>query len=232
MDIADSAPRAASPAARPGWPEVIVGVVVAITLYLLGGIVGYLVPEDGPLSAGHVAFIESAVAPAGGFFAAMAVRIRRLGPFGFHRVRAVWVLAGVGAGVACFFLSWPVSWLLDPLFPGSDSVQQAYRDATQLSLLSLAVTVFLGGVLTPIGEELLFRGLIANFLFRWGPWVGVLSSAAIFAVAHGVNAVMPVAFVVGVATGVLLRASGSIWPAMIVHIVYNSAGLVYHGIAS
>jgi membrane protease YdiL (CAAX protease family) len=52
----------------------------------------------------------------------------------------------------------------------------------------------------------------------------------IFAVAHGVNAVMPVAFVVGIATGVLLRLSGSIWPAIAVHVVYNSAGLIYQGI--
>ncbi|MEW1841153.1 type II CAAX endopeptidase family protein [Nonomuraea angiospora] len=232
MDIADIAPHAKPHVSRPGWLELIVGLVVALILYLVGGIVGYLVPENGALSAGHLAFIESAVAPAGGFFAAVLVRIRRLGPFGFHRVRPAWILAGAGAGIACFFLSWPVSWLLDPLFPGSEAVQQTYRDATQLNLLSLAVTVFLGGILSPIGEELLFRGLLANFLFRWGPWVGVLVSAAIFAVAHGVNAVMPVAFVVGVATGVLLRASGSMWPAIAVHIVYNSAGLVYHGITS
>jgi len=230
MNIADAAPHSRPLLSRPGWPELVVGLVVALLLYLVGGIVGYLVPEDAPLSAGHVAFIESAVAPAGGFFAAVLIRIRRLGPFGFHRVRPVWVLAGVGAGVACFFLSWPVSWLLDPLFPGSEAVQQTYRDAAQLSLLSLAVTVFLGGILSPIGEELLFRGLLANFLFRWGPWAGILVSAVIFAVAHGVNAVMPVAFVVGIATGVLLRLSGSIWPAIAVHVVYNSAGLIYQGI--
>lgn len=230
MNTADTAPQVSPHLSRPGWLELVVGLVTALILYLVGGVVGYLVPEDGPLSAGHVAFIESAVAPAGGFFAAVLVRLRRLGPFGFHRVHPVWVLAGVGAGIACFFLSWPVSWLLDPLFPGSESVQQTYRDATQLSLLSLAVTVVLGGILSPVGEELLFRGLVANFLFRWGPWAGVLVSAAIFAVAHGVNAVMPVAFVVGIATGILLRVSGSIWPAIAVHIVYNSAGLIYHGI--
>lgn len=59
--------------------------------------------------------------------------------------------------------------------------------------------------------------MLANFLFRWGPWVGVLVSAAIFAVAHGINSVMPLAFVIGLATGLLLRFSDSIWPGILVH---------------
>ncbi|MCO8308200.1 CPBP family intramembrane glutamic endopeptidase, partial [Streptomyces sp. RKCA744] len=91
------------------------------------------------------------------------------------------------------------------------------------------VTVVLGGILTPIGEEFLFRGVLANFLLRWAPWAAVTVSAAVFAVAHGINSVMPLAFVIGIATGLLLWSSGSIWPAVAVHMVYNSAGLIYHG---
>ena len=226
-----NAPISEQPLRRPGWPEVIVGFAVAIVLYLVGGVAGLYIPEDSPLSPGHFAFISSAVPPAAGFLVAVALRIRSFAPFGFRRPRSRWLLAGAAAGLACFLLSWPVSWIFDPFFPGSEAVQQSYRDATQLSLISLAITVILGGIFSPIGEELLFRALLANFLFRWGPWVGVLVSAAIFAVAHGINAVMPVAFVVGIAAAVLMRVSGSIWPAIVVHVVYNSSGLLYHGFA-
>nr|WP_082372913.1 CPBP family intramembrane glutamic endopeptidase [Nocardia sp. NRRL S-836] len=85
-------------------------------------------------------------------------------------------------------------------------------------------------MLTPLGEEALFRGVFANFLLRWGSWVGVPVSAAIFAVAHGINDVMPIAFVVGLGNGLLLRFSGSLWPAVIVHVVHNSLGILYHGV--
>ena len=72
--------------------------------------------------------------------------------------------------------------------------------------------------------------MLANLLFRWGSWIGVLVSAAIFALAHGINDVMPIAFVVGLSNGLLLRFSGSLWPAVVVHVVYNCAGILYHGL--
>ncbi|QOF29113.1 hypothetical protein E3G43_002667 [Mycobacteroides abscessus] len=90
------------------------------------------------------------------------------------------------------------------------------------------MAVGLGGILTPLGEEALFRGVLATFLFRWGSCVSVVFSAAVFAVAHGINGVMPLALMIGLANGVLLWCSGSIWPAVMVHLAYNSAGIVYH----
>ncbi|EUA61525.1 CAAX protease self-immunity family protein [Mycobacteroides abscessus 1948] len=48
--------------------------------------------------------------------------------------------------------------------------------------------------------------------------------------AHGINGVMPLALMIGLTNGVLLWCSGSIWPAVMVHIAYNSAGIVYHGL--
>ncbi|WP_103354629.1 CPBP family intramembrane glutamic endopeptidase [Amycolatopsis sp. CA-128772] len=215
---------------RPGWPELGVAVLTAAVLYLAGSVIALRLPADSPVSPGQANFLVSGLAPLGAFAAAVLVRIRDVGSFGMRRVHPGWLLMGVAAGLAFFGLSWPISALFDPFFPGSESVQQSYRDAAGAGVLSLVVTIVLGGVLTPLGEEALFRGVIANFLFRWGSWVGVLVSATVFALAHGLNAVMPLAFAVGLGAGLLLRFSGSLWPGVVVHTVYNSAGILYHGI--
>ncbi|WP_218038398.1 CPBP family intramembrane glutamic endopeptidase [Acrocarpospora pleiomorpha] len=215
---------------RPGWPELGVAVLAAAILYGVGATIAYLLPAGSPVSPGQANFLVSGLAPLGAFAVAMLIRIRDVRPFGMRRVHPGWLLAAIAIGLACFALSWPVSAIFDPFFPGSESVQEGYRDAARAGVLSLVVTIVLGGVLTPFGEEVLFRGVFASFLLRWGTWIGVIVSAAVFAVAHGVNSVMPVAFVVGLGTGLVLRFSGSIWPAVVIHVVYNSVGLLYHGI--
>ncbi|MGJ6968639.1 lysostaphin resistance A-like protein [Streptosporangium sp. G11] len=77
-------------------------------------------------------------------------------------------------------------------------------------------------VLTPIGGEFLFRGVVTNALLRYGPVVGVLSSSMVFALFHGINIAMSTALVVGVIAAETMRRSGSIWPAVAVHVVNNT----------
>ncbi|TGD33352.1 CPBP family intramembrane metalloprotease [Brevibacterium sp. S22] len=59
-------------------------------------------------------------------------------------------------------------------------------------------------------------------LLRFGPWVGIIVSAAIFALAHGINPVLPVAFIVGIVNGILFHRTGSVWPGVVVH-AFNNA---------
>ncbi|ORA54205.1 type II CAAX endopeptidase family protein [Mycobacteroides franklinii] len=216
---------------RPGWPEAGAAVLAAAVLYTVGAVAVLRLPPGCPISPGQANFLVSGLAPLGAFALAALIRFRDVRPFGVRRTDAGWLFVAPGIGLACFVLSWPVSALFDPLFPGSESVQQGYRDAASAGLSSLVVTVALGGLLTPLGEEALFRGVLAQFLLRWGTWIGLVVSAAIFALAHGINAVMPLAFVIGLSTGLLLQLSGSIWPGVLVHAVYNSLGIFYHAAA-
>lgn len=203
-------------------------VLAATVLYMVGAVAVLRLPHGYPISPGQANFLVSGLAPLGAFALAALIRFRDVRPFGMRRTHAGWLVIATGCGLACFASSWPVSALFDPFFPGSESVQQGYRDAASAGLFSLTVTVAFGGLLTPLGEEALFRGVIAQFLLRWGTWVGVVVSAALFALAHGINAVMPLAFVIGISTGLLLRLSNSIWPGVLVHVVYNSLGILYH----
>jgi membrane protease YdiL (CAAX protease family) len=60
----------------------------------------------------------------------------------------------------------------------------------------------------PLGEELAFRGVVTTALLRYGALVGVVGSALIFAVMHGINVVFVAALIAGLITAELRRRSG------------------------
>ncbi len=79
--------------------------------------------------------------------------------------------------------------------------------------------VLAGAVLTPLGEEFVFRGVIANSLNRYGAWAGILGSAVIFAAIHGPSVIFFNALMAGLLTGFLFRRTGSLWPDVLTHVV-------------
>lgn len=205
---------------RPGWPEVIVGLVilaaVTVGVALLARQLGL-----GPVVFGLVLAALSGVATLAGFAAAMLLRIRSLGAFGVRRTTRRWLLIGVGAGVIAFAVKGLVVMAYTAVTGDSSNPQTAYADGGSGGMLSLILATLFIGVLTPLGEELLFRGVLTNALLRYGPFIGVGGSTLIFALAHGINVVFPAAVVMGLVGAELLRRSGSIWPAVIVHVIYN-----------
>ena len=84
-------------------------------------------------------------------------------------------------------------------------------------------------VLAPICEETLFRGLMFRSLCNWrGPWPAALITGALFGAVHGLSA--PAADLVPLALlGVLLcgiyRWTGSLYPAIGLHVLNNSISL-------
>lgn len=207
---------------QPGWPEILVGAIayvgaVVVTIVLLRAI-----PDDQDVFSGLMGLALSGIAGLTAFAAAVAVRIRGLAAFGFRRVEAKWLVVGAAGGVACFLLGLLASWLYS-LFTGDQgNIQGDYQSAASGGAVAYLGALFFGAVLTPLGEESYFRGVLANGLQRYGAWISVLASAAVFALAHGVNTVLPVAFVVGVVAAVLFRRTGSIWPGVLVHALNNA----------
>lgn len=77
-------------------------------------------------------------------------------------------------------------------------------------------------LLTPIGEELLFRGYILKGLQnKHGTVVALLISTVLFAVSH-VNIVSVIhAFIMGIVFGSLYIKRGSVFSCMLAHVIYN-----------
>jgi membrane protease YdiL (CAAX protease family) len=84
--------------------------------------------------------------------------------------------------------------------------------------------ILLVGVAVPFAEELFFRGFLYQFIKeRLGVWPGILLSSMIFGAVHGDIAVGLTAFLLGILLAVVYEYSRSLWAAVIVHALNNSA---------
>lgn len=221
------APRVTkTPPTAPGWPEILAGAVAYVLALLVVALTLPLI--DDPATAGVIGLFVSGAMGLVALAVAVGIRIRGLTAFGFRPAKPRQVVVGALLGLASYVLG-ALLVVLYVVVTGAEvqNVQTSYQAAAAASWVSLALALVAGAVVTPLGEEAFFRGVIANgLLTRYRAWVGVVLSAAIFAVAHGINPVLPIAFVVGLFTALLFRWSGSIWPGVALHGVNNAAALL------
>lgn len=121
-----------------------------------------------------------------------------------------------GAGLHALLLQFPVAAFTPN---GYDWLGMGQRGPTQnyQGLLALLVVT---SVLAPIGEELVFRGYLLNMLrSRYRLWVAIAASCAFFGVFHFKDAIFAAA--TGVILALVYLRHGSLWPAILVHGLYN-----------
>ncbi|SDD76274.1 CPBP family intramembrane glutamic endopeptidase [Glycomyces harbinensis] len=211
--------------AAPGWPEILAGTAVYVVSLVL---VALLLPRiESDAATGVVGLLVSGVIGLLAFALAVRLRIRDLAVFGVRRARPRHLLVGATLGLGAYVLGTIASLIYIVLSGDTENIQTSYQAAAAGGWWYLALALAAGAVLTPLGEEAFFRGVVANaLLHRYRAWIAVVASAAFFALAHGVNPILPVAFVVGVLTALLLRWSGSIWPGVLLHGVNNAIALL------
>jgi membrane protease YdiL (CAAX protease family) len=84
-----------------------------------------------------------------------------------------------------------------------------------------------GAIFAPLVEEIFFRGfLFQGFRAKYGWVIGIILSAAIFAIAHLDLAVLIPTFVLGCVLAYLYHRSNSIWPGVILHFLVNTVSLL------
>jgi hypothetical protein len=103
-------------------------------------------------------------------------------------------------------------------------------DAKRLQSQSSSVWVIAilrGCLLVPIFEEIFFRGLLLSWLNRHMRFVpALLVQAALFAAMHVYPIVFPYAFLAGIATGYVRRATGSTFNTVLMHVINNVVLLI------
>jgi membrane protease YdiL (CAAX protease family) len=92
----------------------------------------------------------------------------------------------------------------------------------QVGGLGVVVLVVL---LVPVCEELLFRGVVQRALTPLGAPVAIVVAALVFGLFHGHPVHVLVAFLLGLAAGYALAATGTLWAPFLVHGVNN--GVVF-----
>ena len=82
--------------------------------------------------------------------------------------------------------------------------------------------VLLVGVLSPVAEELVFRGVLFAWLRRHlGFWIAGVLSALVFACAHGIPDIILPTAILGLLFAWIYERTGSLWPAMLAHVAHN-----------
>jgi uncharacterized protein len=100
---------------------------------------------------------------------------------------------------------------------------EAISGGEPLSFPMLLLLLALIAGLAPFAEELFFRGMIYPWLRqRWGHWVAIGGSAAIFSMIHFIPILMPALFFIGIILGVLRERSHSTVPCIILHMMQNA----------
>lgn len=87
-------------------------------------------------------------------------------------------------------------------------------------------------VVTPLWEEVLFRGILFQALAARMPWfLAALAGGAVFAAIHIAPQALAYVFVLGVTCCLLLRFHRNLWAPIALHVVNNSLIVVVAGVA-
>ncbi|WP_181779425.1 CPBP family intramembrane glutamic endopeptidase [Pseudonocardia pini] len=156
----------------------------------------------------------------------LALRVRSLEPLRLHLPAVRWIVAGAAAGVGLRLLCFPLGLAWQALTGDTTNPQQFLFDAVTAGGWSLVIMLLLAGLAVPLAEEMLYRGVAYSALRRYGPVAAALGSSAVFGLLHMAPVVIVVAFLLGLVNAVLVERTGSLWPAVASHVVFNLSALV------
>ncbi len=81
-----------------------------------------------------------------------------------------------------------------------------------------------GGVIAPIAEEIFYRGLIYGFLRKWGVFIALIGSTALFVLSHQITSGPPIPQIVGgILFAMAYETSESLFSPIIIHVLGNLA---------
>ena len=93
--------------------------------------------------------------------------------------------------------------------------------------MSIPAAIFTIAILPAMCEEFAFRGFAyGGYRRECRPAGAILMSAFLFGLIHGNLNQFAYAFVIGIALALLVEATGSIWPSILVHFIINSRAVV------
>ncbi len=141
------------------------------------------------------------------------------------------VAVGVAVGIIAAVASYAVNAALVILLGAREPVQQRLLDDAVAGGPTLLLVAAIAVVVAPVTEEIVFRGVLFRSLRdRFGTWLGVFASAAIFSLVHvEVLVSQPAAlaglFAIGVVLAGAYARTGNLVVAIIGHATFNAVSL-------
>ncbi len=143
------------------------------------------------------------------------------------------IIATVVIAIGAVIITDELDRLILLLMPEDQGSIDRIAELLTFDSLGPAIILFIGlGIFAPVGEELLFRGYLQQFLENhWQDATrAVLITAMTFAMVHLNPYWVIQAYVLGVLLGYLAWYSNSVLPAIILHGVYNSLALIINNL--
>ena len=144
------------------------------------------------------------------------------------RAAAAWIISLP----VCFGLLLLTIWLIRAVAPEhADKLIQPHGMLEVLERVSTPwrVGVFISAVvLAPIGEELLFRGLVQSSIRQYTqrPWLAVGIASALFAIAHGEQHGWPALMALSMIMGYNYERTGRLTSPILIHALFNATNLL------
>lgn len=190
-----------------------VGMIVAAVLSVLffGDDTGALLAVSSTGAYAALIFLVWASAPRGWKAACI----------GFSRPGLRDVFSGAGA-MALWYPGMLVVAAVSAWLVPSSTLEIGASTEMAMAVMPAWLRLFTFAVLPAAGEEILCRGIVYAAARRYGRLCGILVPAACFAAMHGNVQQMAYAFLAGLLLSSLRDASGSIWPCIAAHAMFNS----------
>ena len=198
---------------------------------LLLATIGYGISGDEAGHAGALTIGLALVGQFGGWIAGLVVVSRRKGrgslraDFGLVvHGRDLWVIVvGIGLEIALAVMVFPIADLVN------NERQGVVHDLESARGVHLALLALFAGLIAPVCEELLFRGLLLRALQRrFSAAAAVVISALVFALAHpaldptwGTFVIVPALFGLGAISGAVAVRRGDLSVSIMLHIGFN-----------
>lgn len=195
---------------------------------VLGTLVTVLVPSAGGMAATAVLWL--------GMLVPIVWAFTRARPAGLLRIRFVDLLWGVGLGI---LLRMTQGWLA--VAAGGSGALPSYPSiGGSLPSGFVFTDVIAPVVIAPVIEEFFFRAVVLVSLYTllrrpvgsaMAGAVAVVASTGLFVMLHTLSGALAVDAVIslallGLVCGLLVVLTGRIWPAVLVHVVFNASFVV------
>lgn len=200
-------------AKRSGWLFFTITLAYTFVPYLL--LIGNVIDK---ITVAQTLWLSEGIIMIPGLLFAVCSKGRLRDTAAIHKIR-----------ISTVFLAVLYIVLLGPLVMLCNAVTMLFVDNTATEILSVVSEISYGGMfffvglLAPVCEEIVFRGILyTGFRKNGTPMQAILWTAVLFGLFHMNLNQMVYAAVLGFAFGLLREATGNIWAGIIGHISINS----------
>lgn len=142
-----------------------------------------------------------------------------------------WAELGLAAAgyIASSIAAALVIYIVSLVMPGFDADQTQDVGFSNLVFRYEYIVAFITLVIiAPFVEEIFFRGYLYSRLKKYLPtWVAIIMVSALFGIAHGQLNVAIMTFVMGIFLCLLRDLTGSLWPAITMHMIRNGVAFFF-----